>query len=221
MTMEILRIEDKLTNVLKSIRVPEEFCENDGIDSEYWDKYDIIFESGATKAVLIIHGCDKVIKIPYNCDCCGCEFEYASDGGRYDSSWDYCNTEAEMYEVVEEMGLGQFFAKTEFWGYDKDHHPLYVQEKVMTYWQYRGKHYENKPSYDASEKAKKYYGCGERLSTSWIAAAIDYYGEESVATLMEYLQNNEDGIGYDLHDDNVGFRENGAPVILDYSGYFE
>lgn len=213
---QILMIEDKLTRFLESISVPEQFNENDGIEDNtkdiYWD-----YDCGASKAVLIVDELSEVVKIPFETSGYGDPFEYASCNGRYSSDWDYCNTEAEMYDVICEYGFEEFFVETKFWGYSKgSNHPLYTQEKVVTF--YQG--IENRTSTEKSKRiADKMYV--PRLETEWVALAIDWYGEERVKALVDFLNSNDEGIGYDLHTGNVGFRMNGAPVILDYAGYNE
>ena len=57
-----------------------------------------------------------------------------------------------------------------------------------------------------------------RIHREWLARAIEYYGEAAVNDLLAFIEL--EGIN-DFHTENIGFREDGSPVILDYSGYRE
>jgi hypothetical protein len=57
---------------------------------------------------------------------------------------------------------------------------------------------------------------------AWIEAAICHYGKELTEAFIVYLSSDDDVaeiIREDLHSSNFGYRENGEPCILDYSGY--
>ena len=57
--------------------------------------------------------------------------------------------------------------------------------------------------------------CG-RAPIEWTAMALEYYGEEVVKKLFNFIE--KEGID-DLHWGNVGIRKDGSPVLLDYSGF--
>lgn len=230
---QVLMIEDKLTKFLESIRVPEQFGsweDGDGAEA-YSDKffeYNIEWYCGASKCVYVIPGCNKVVKIPYegnwftyeeNDDYIDAfeEFYNAGCRGTYDSSWNYCNTEAEMYDILVENHLDEFFCETKFWGYSKDGHPLYIQDRAREY-DYRSD--SQRVSEPSSKKAREINKV-RRLSDDWVALAIDWYGEIKVKELLDFLDNNKYYIGEDLHDGNIGFLASGQPVIFDYSGFCE
>ena len=65
----------------------------------------------------------------------------------------------------------------------------------------------------ASTKEDFYW---RRLSDRWLAAALKKYGKEKVDKFVDFI--NEFDVN-DLHSANVGFRNNGDPVLIDYSGW--
>jgi hypothetical protein len=64
----------------------------------------------------------------------------------------------------------------------------------------------------------KYYGFAD---SQWVAVAIERYGKAMVDKLIDFLENNFPIVVKDLHNGNIGFRKNGEPIILDFSGWNE
>ena len=54
------------------------------------------------------------------------------------------------------------------------------------------------------------------IPTFWLAKAIDVYGEDEVNSLLDFIREHSID---DLHYGNIGYRKNGEPVLLDYSGF--
>lgn len=239
----ILLLEDKLTKALdivekwlKSYSNLYEFgkCEESD-ELEYFNPYDALdmlcdidpqadFATGASKLVFILPSISKVIKIPFKGQFWYQEGEYDEETEEYGEgeevfdpfyTEDYCALEEEIWYDADNNYCGEFFAKTEFARNVKGLINIYVAERVICY--------ENAGASTASEDSKKkvredidFRSIGPH---DWMAEVIDYYGEEIARKFTDYIiGSNYDIIG-DLHHGNVGYRLDGAPVILDYSGF--
>lgn len=237
---KILLLEDKLTKVMNEINkiVPEQFggFDDDDADTDtiwqacrdaglHYDEFEI--DNGASKCVANIIGCDSVLKVPYSGawfmntkwdeetgeiteeeEC----FDFFCGAENSENSSDYCLTEYEKYMELKAAGLEMFFPKTEIFGECKAGYVL-KQEKVKTW-------YEDKPkTSDASEKKASEMGRYTNIPDEWLAAAIEYYGEELVQKLVTYCHDVDGTIDADMHYGNIGFRIGGGPVILDFSGF--
>lgn len=170
---------------------------------------------GMSKYVIFFDN-DSVIKIPfngewtYNCD---------SDDYCFDEFYckDYCAIEEEIYNRAYNEGLEMFFAATEFIGTGKCGKPFYRSERVLCLDSAEGHDFaiNHNPSQGSKDKANKYV-YKTPLPFGWLARAYEYYEEALVERFIEFIdENNID----DIHDGNVGFRKDGAPVLLDYSGF--
>ena len=237
----MLLLEDKLTKVIDTIDrlalIPTEFGAN--IEEDWcpvaeelaWKiekETGIPIEvcHGVSKMAIIIPGCSLVIKIPFN-------------GKWYsDSTWneekqcyeekedlfepfyeyeDYCALEESVYQNAEAAGFEQYLAKTSFYKTIKNCY-VYVQEKVYTL-------YSDKASTPSEGSRKKIdERNGEYLGNKdWSACFIDFFGEDAFEKFYNYCVYGDDEhemcIADDLHSGNIGFRADGSPVILDYSGW--
>ena len=173
---------------------------------------------GATKFVIFPENKNIVIKIPFNGF-----YKYDSEEQEeyFDPFFlsDYCAKEAAIYKKAERKGIKKLFAKTKYGGMTSNNEtPFYISERVFCYENfYEEENFKDKkPSKESFEKAKKNSING--LPSRWLAIAYEYYGDTIVKKLLDFIA--EEDIN-DLHDGNVGFRKNGAPVIFDYSGYSE
>lgn len=166
---------------------------------------------GASKLVFLFK--DYVVKLPFN----GVQ-NYVNDEEEYvfDPYYteDYCALELSIYHDAKAEGLEKFFTATELAGYTKDHTPFYKAERVYSFYSSKRKEISEDSLCKASSIRKNYH-CGG-LDIDWLAAAIDFYGEELTNDFINFIE--EHGIG-DLHNDNIGYREDGSPVLLDYSGF--
>ena len=232
--MTTLLLEDKLTKVFNEIvkKVPEKFG---------WDEYDtdeentvVVSEAlrdakaagethcGATKVVAVVSGCSSVLKVPYSGKW---DYDESVDSNYFtrfegaDNSkgyvWDYCLAEYEVYEAAKENDLNIFFPKTEIMGKCKSG-TIIKQEKVLDFDNY----------YPISEdETLEFVNSNERYcyfaNSEWTAAAIERYGIAMLDKLIDFLEDNFSYVIDDLHNGNIGFRENGDPVILDFSGWSE
>ena len=133
--------------------------------------------------------------------------------------YNYCELEAEIYSKAKDEGLGMFFAGTEYIGSTKSGVPIYRSERVNVGYEaceYR----DDRVSEDSYKKASRIRSERKSYSISvyWLALAYEYYDENKVNQLVDFVKRERIN---DLHDGNVGFRDNGEPVLLDYSGYHE
>ena len=237
--------------IAEKVAFPEEFgydSDNDDESPLEWVKDDVYSIShnidiahGVSKFVMIQPEYDKVLKVPFSGELFYSEdyneetkeWEYAETSsfdqftganGDY-SDWNYCEKEVEVYQMAEEAGVAQFFAKIETFEPKtiKGRMPLYLQEKVKSINDY------GISSLKPSEKSlsliqednkkewskKKYAGIN---NNNWLALAIDVYGEEELDKLMAFIKDYEKQ-WTDFHNGNIGYREDGTPVLLDYSGF--
>ena len=236
--MATLLLEDKLTKVFNEIvkKVPEKFG---------WDEYDteeentaVISEAlrdakvaggayrGATKAVAVVSGCSSVLKVPYSgkwdydksVDCDYFTRFEGADNSK-DHNWDYCLTEYEVYEAAKENGLDIFFPKTEIMG-ECESGTIIKQERVLDFYEYCPIS-EHETEHETIEFVNSNIKYCDFANSQWVAAAIERYGKAMVDKLIDFLENNFPIVVKDLHNGNIGFRKNGEPIILDFSGWNE
>lgn len=227
-------VEDKLTKVFNEIvkKVPEKFGwdeyntdkENTKIVSEALKDAKVVGGAycGATKAVAVVSGCSSVLKVPYSGkweydESVDCDYftRFRGADNSEDHGWDYCLTEYEIYKAAKENGLDIFFPKTEIMGECKSG-TIIKQEKVLNFYEYCPVSEDETIEFVNSDI--KYYCFADSL---WVAAAIERYGKAMVDKLIDFLENNFPIVIEDLHNGNIGFRKNGEPIILDFSGWNE
>ena len=192
--------------------------------NEYFPGTEIRY--GVSKFVIILPNTDYVIKIPFNgiYEHCGygdnyeetffVNFHYAQSKYRKN---DYCRAELDKYNNAKQLGLEKFFAEIHYYDDDVNGFAYYYQEKVIPSGAYHGKTASQK-SYD---KAFSYPVEETVCDVDWMARAIECYGEEAVTAFLNYVNKIDPEIGEDLHSMNYGYRPNGEPVLLDYSGWSE
>lgn len=173
---------------------------------------------GASKFVILSDDWREVVKIPFN----GGFYPEMDEDGEYLDDYrfdefitkDYCAAEAAIYADAVALGVEKFFASTKYAGMTADGiTPYYISERVYTLY---GNDIETKkPSKDSVEKASK---TRSPLNYEWLAYAFEWYGEKAVNDLLAFIDLENIS---DLHSENVGFRADGSPVILDYSGFNE
>lgn len=212
------------------------------VDIFYYSKEVDNFLHGITKIVAINDSCSKVLKIPFHASYKE-EYDYEHDEytGEFeyfhfhnaDSShsikeenaeWDYCADELRKYEQAVKDGMEEFFPATEFYKVGRCGIPYYIQEKVMPFKVKDCNEEKEKNSYKkAKEISKSYRNRGEyiRVSDYFIAACLEWYGKEKTIDFLEYAYIKYPEIGRDLHENNLGRRVNGAPIVLDFSGFRE
>lgn len=173
---------------------------------------------GSSKFIIFLNE-KEIVKIPFN----GHFFyKYDEETNKYNEELlfdqfyvtDYCDIEAAVYEDAVAEGLECFFAATKWVGVTKTQKPIYVSERVYGFYN-EEKRNTCVPSKDSLKKAQE---ADTNFPYKWLARAYEFYGDELVNRLIEFIKDT--GVN-DFHGDNVGFRADGAPVLLDYSGYDE
>ena len=158
-----------------------------------------------------------VIKIPFNGEFDNnaewLPFEWASGS----SSSDYCLAEYEKYCRLKTYGLDCFVAKTIKYK-TIDNVRIFIQEKVIP--QEDTYSLDFIPSLKSKELARRWQEEGQSIfDTFWFANCLDKYGQSKVQRFLYYCNNIDLDILEDTHEGNYGYRENGTPVILDYSSF--
>ena len=168
---------------------------------------------GATKGVVVFDKGEEeyVLKFPFLFD------------------KDYCKMEADNYDLAEQEGLGEFFAKTLSIGlfaepigerFIKSHFPIYVMERADAnedeYDNYSFNYVKSTAS-DLSDEEILNELDDDNL-TNTMSCFKAFYGDvKEIFNLERFILNT--GIN-DLHEENTGFIY-GRPVLIDYCGYFE
>lgn len=217
-----------IEQIMSILSFPEEFGmnpeENQVIDEEYYYEIlssyypDVRIHYGVSKFVIDIPSLPFVIKIPFNgmIDNSTGDFYYFENADPRKPS-DYCFSEYLKYKEAKENGFACFFAKTEYYDDDYDGTSYYYQEKVNLSYQNSSIH----PSADSYKKANSYSAEIVICDSTWIAAAIDCYGQDLVDAFLDYVNNIDPEISQDLHSLNYGYRSNGEPVLFDFSGWHD
>ena len=162
---------------------------------------------GASKGVMFTIGeYDEVIKLPL----------FYSDKYDFDHdlrlSTNYCDIEYENYIKAQEYGVAQYFAALRLLG-SVQGYSIYAQEYCEIVDEY------DISEEDSFEKAFSIYTESQSstgLPKEWAAEFIERYGESELLKLYDFIKDV--GIN-DLHDSNVGRRQDGSLVIIDYSGF--
>jgi hypothetical protein len=228
--MQNLDISKEL-DFFKMLDIPAEFggdIDNDDFENIYiWceDHRNFFLKKfaylhGVSKLCLFFQDYDWVVKIPFN----GQEYYECRDEKTLwlpfnfnCGSWDFCREELLNYEQAEEEGLECFFAETRYFCETNKNYPIYIQEKVIPMLEDTE---IRTPSENSLSLARtKDFSC--RCNEKWIASAIDYYGEELTKKFINFVMMEHPHVGDDLHKGNIGYRLDGSPCVLDYSGWFD
>ena len=227
-----------LEKIASRLNIPAEFGPYDDSDdcAQFEDVRDQVEKimgnenffigEGCTKYVIIPNSLNAVIKIPFSgmwTDDCDEEedsfhpFEYANDlYNSFASEWDYCENELIKYDMAVEAGFEEFFAETALLGTFHGR-KFYIQEKVTAFVDKAAT--EVTPSEDSKKKYEDNRNKLVYINKDWMALAIEWYGLEKVIEFCAFLRDFN--LSQDLHTGNIGFAEDGRPVLLDFSGYRE
>jgi hypothetical protein len=208
---------------VKALIIPQEFGTNDSYSSDsisfVADQLDDVqFKYGMTKFVLMFNE-EEVIKIPFDG-----EFYYTNEDNDEEAFTpfreheDYCALEEEIYIKACDAGVGAAFAETRFLFNTINGTPAYISERVLPLTSNESYNFIHS-SADSREKARALLSKSNAgMPREWLASVIEYYGSDFADKLIAFI-NKEDL--YDFHSGNLGFRKDGSPVLLDYSGYDE
>lgn len=226
----------ELIDIFSNLIIPK--CFGGNVDTEDYNAigewgYDVInnhlpvpahYNYGVSKLAFILEAYNWVVKIPFNGYYSASWDEekntYSEDEEEFFSfqyamnDWDYCNTELEKYKKAIEKGLSCFFAETKYLCKGKNDHPIYIQEKVIPI---NEDTLKRTPSKKSLKFAKKQY----YFNNEWLATAVDFYGMDKVVEFLDYINNIDPEISQDLHYGNYGYRLDGSPCLLDFSGWNE
>ena len=223
----MLLLEDNLAKY-KNLRCDSiDFLSDADGNAEYSKGFSYIYEqvdeeikTGISKVVIIPHDSSYVLKIPYRGARDGedyYDFHYAGNEIR---DWDYCETEAEIYDAFKAEGLECFLAKTVRYGEDATGYPLYIQEKCITSYDYGD--LDSNYTYDYTERNafRSMLACGIAVdNNTWNTKAIMYYGVEKYIRFMQLCLDRFPDVLDDLHGQNYGYRIDGSPVLIDFSSW--
>lgn len=178
------------------------------------DELSFDWEDGASKLVIIPEDKDYVIKIPFNGN-------YYEDDGYFNFSYNYCETEIELYERIFEENpiFSQFFLPLtrveEYREWD-----VYVQPKCQAYNNTNEKIRSKSYSKDSLNKVRsEVILYNSSFPKDWLAAVTEILGDVNlVKNFINMLEEYD--ITQDLHMGNIGYY-NGKPIILDYAGFYD
>ena len=131
---------------------------------------------------------------------------------------DYCEYEYEKYCNLWRESLDCFVAKTRFYTVMDNGIKVFLQEKIIPNeenWHSRKPSEASKSTVHEWMKQNLIY-----INNNWLANCIDVYGESKTKRFIDYCNNEDPEIIYDLHSGNLGYRMNNTPAILDFSGFF-
>lgn len=179
----------------------------------------IKLEKGLTKCVIIPPGASFVIKMPFKGTIFGKSVSLFSGANAEDRS-DYCLAEYNKYLSLKDVSLEKFVAKTYYYK-TIDGIRIFIQEKIIPLDNNNtSQHYFNsKDSFNLAEKTLDEYGIYD-IDTEWMGACFEVYGYDKVIEFIEFCTYTDTDLIEDMHEGNYGYRENGEPALLDFSGYF-
>ena len=130
--------------------------------------------------------------------------------------YDYCALEAEIYETLEDAGFGCFLARTKF--YNKCSSGwMTVQERCY----HIGEKRSSKETREALEvfKNREYNYIGMIMPMDLFGSFVEAYGLDLTLKFIQFCKESDYNILDDLHSGNYGYRADGTPCIIDFSGW--
>lgn len=164
-----------------------------------WEDCPFYTRCGLTKAVFIFQDYGVVFKVSFS-----------------NMETDHCKLEAENYRYAEENGFGKYFvpcvAIPDHYICSMDANPVFVNLYAMDY-------------VNVDEDLNSKYCCQSELydedemddsQLDVVRIFSNYYEDDEISELLDFMTDYNIN---DIHDGNVGALEDGAPVLIDYSGY--
>lgn len=143
------------------------------------------------------------------------EMAYRREFKSTEGGWDYCALETALYEEAVKRGLAQYFAKEEKYGIIDNIYPIYIQQKVDSF-------YSVYDTLSKEERADATERCSQKIKPRdmlfdavWVDAFLSAYGAEEYKRLVAFLDEFDIT---DFHRGNIGFYK-GLPILFDYSGF--
>lgn len=190
------------------------------------EEYDLNFNVGISKFVLIPVETNYVIKIPFTGYYDDEELVRFKEDAFYrpfdcygKSVWDACAYEEELYLKAKELGIALFFLPIKKVGEYKSL-PIYIQPKAVSLWKEKRDSYKKLET--GSKKIHNKLTSGgikvqSEIVAGWYEEVLNNIGpEEKFNVFLDFLREEE--IDQDLHESNVGHYM-GVPVIIDYAGF--
>lgn len=199
-------------------------------DDAYWIQEELIEHgidaevlNGVSKcAILCPDMGDVVLKIPFNGwyhvdmdtgELIWYPFEESED----DTRCDYCAAEYCKYEELASKGLECFVAETMIYK-SENNHSFYLQEYVTPFYLDEDTHPTSPQTKEIVETLKV---DAEMVDSEWFANCVEYYGKKKVESFFNYCKTTDSTILSDTHSGNFGYRKNGTPALLDFSGWYD
>lgn len=174
---------------------------------------------GVSQFVIINDSWDKVVKIPF---AGGYTIHYSDDGEEWedfdDWSKDYCQYSLDIYNAACKEKIAPIFAEMQFLGKTINGAKIYTQEKISINYASSETKYSNDSFNKVKHNQSTIKSGWTRFKLSWLATAIDYYGEDLVNNFINFCVKNNIS---DTHHHNYGYRKDGSPVIFDFASFDE
>lgn len=144
----------------------------------------------------------------------------------------YCEVEYLIYNEMKKLKLDCFFAGIRKIENDNPKNQIYIQEKVLALSETESSLSSLYPNVKVHKWAKRAKSKVENTITFcfdefWLEKAVMAYGKKKVKRFLKFLMKPKKSerkiskiISDDLHMGNYGFRMDGTPCLLDYSGYY-
>ena len=226
-TDEILAAIDEFLPLEKGMHLTEDTFENFmNDDSGLIEDY----AHGSSKLVVFLKDANFVVKIPFTGYMIDCEYSdycdnyYDFEGAEEDDSgeyWDYCWTEAVMYQRAVAAGVEKYLLETKKIG-EINGYPIYVQEKCVSFSGSSVKAPTNREKIKSKNNLED-----NNIYAEVLSSVFCFYcylniinGEDTYESFGRFNNFAEEYLS-DIHNGNIGFNICGKPVILDYSGFHE
>lgn len=148
------------------------------------------------------------------------EYDFSAfENARTKDRTDYCAVEYEKYQKLKDLNFEIFVAETAFYTTLSNGIKIYIQEKAYSS--------EDDPNWSSRKSTQRSHNLarhwsedeGITINTEWVGLCIDKYGEEITKKFLDYCNYKDPIIISDCHCGNIGYRMDGTPLIIDYSGF--
>ena len=148
------------------------------------------------------------------------EYDFSAfENARTKDKTDYCAVEYEKYQKLKKLDLDIFVAKTAFYTILSNGIKVYIQERAYSS--------VDDPNWSERKSSQRSHNLARRwsedegitINTEWIGLCIDKYGEETTKKFLDYCNYKDPIIISDCQYGNIGYRMDGSPLIIDYSGF--
>ncbi|MCD8210011.1 MAG: hypothetical protein LUC37_00545, partial [Prevotella sp.] len=196
-------------------------CDFDNLSEETFEEgiieclpkdFHFSYAHGVSKCVILPVGEPYVIKIPfigtyddYYCYRCSgysydedyedddyvAFYEFCNANNDFHHDWDYCFTEALLYDCARKRSINYPFCKTKLIGRTETAgYPIYIQARATPFseTEKRSEHFDRHPT-DLEVRSSSM--CKEKgvyiFNTTWLTDALAYYGEKIFKRLLQFI----------------------------------